>query len=99
MNNVEFINLIHSLNTDLKSFITSIYTSYLKQETNIQDVLNSLHKDVKINSIVDLEFMFSKFDGNIINSDDNFIAFLNYCNFLYAIVKNTSINDSCIDKY
>ncbi len=99
MNNTEFINLIHSLNNDFKKFIRKIYDSNLKMETNVVDVLNHIDPNIKINSILDIDFLFNSIDSKIILSDNNFYAFLNYCDFLYKITIKISINNHFINKY
>ena len=99
MNNTEFINLIHSLNNDFKKMISHIYESNLKIETNVIDVLNRIDPNIKINSILDIDFLFNTIDAKIIMNENNFYSFLNYCDFLYKIVIQISIKSNFIDKY
>ena len=98
MNTTDLINELNNLNSKMKSFIRTLFST-IKDESNINYVLNSLDKNIKINSLLDVDFLFANFDQKIISNKDSIISYLKYSNFLYNIISKIQIKTGFINKY
>lgn len=83
---------------NMEEFIIQCFQN-IEEYSNIKVVLNNLAKDIKINSLVDINYFYNEFHKKINFQKEDYILYLKYANFLFELINSIKIKPQYINKY